>query len=94
MEFKTTFWQDFSIADRFGEKAVRDTFNRAFREWKSDTEYVTELAIVLNWKIWEHHEAGRRSLAKTYDELWRKADNWCKDHMKGSDLEYYLNTTD
>ena len=94
MEFKTTFWQDFSIADRFGEKAVRDTFNRAVREWKSDTEYVTELVIVLNWKIWEHYEAGRRSFAKTYDELWRKADNWCKDHMKGSDLEYYLNTTD
>ena len=26
---KTTFWMDFSIADKFGAKAVRDTYNRA-----------------------------------------------------------------
>ena len=26
---QTTFWQDFSIADRFGATAVQDTFNRA-----------------------------------------------------------------
>lgn len=32
----TTFWQDFSIADRFGASAVQDTFNRAFAEWKDD----------------------------------------------------------
>lgn len=31
---KTTFWMDFSIADRFGAAAVKDTFNRAFAEWK------------------------------------------------------------
>lgn len=26
---QTTFWQDFSIADRFGATAMQDTFNRA-----------------------------------------------------------------
>lgn len=29
---KTTFWQDFEIANAFGKKAVEDTFNRAFEE--------------------------------------------------------------
>ena len=34
-ELQTTFWNDFSIADRFGLSAVQDTFNRAFKEWKA-----------------------------------------------------------
>ena len=35
-ELTTTFWQDFSIADCFGVQAIRDTFNRAFEEWKTN----------------------------------------------------------
>ena len=49
----TTFWQDFSIADRFGVAAIKDTFTRAFNEWKHDYKYLTELVMVLNWKIWQ-----------------------------------------
>lgn len=52
-KFKTTFWSDFSIADRFGVRAVQDTFNRAFSEWKSNVIYLTELVLVLNWKIYQ-----------------------------------------
>ena len=33
---QTTFWQDFSIADKFGTGAVQDTYNRAFAEWKGN----------------------------------------------------------
>ena len=33
-EVKTTFWEDFSIAERFGLSAIQDPFNRAFKEWK------------------------------------------------------------
>ena len=43
-ELQTTFWNDFSIADRFGLSAVQDTFNRAFKEWKENYKYLTELA--------------------------------------------------
>lgn len=93
-ELKTTFWQDFSIADRFGEKAVRDTFDRAFGEWRTNTEYVTELVLVLNWKIWEHWEKGDEAAAKVYDELWKLADGWCMENLKGDDLRYFLAETD
>ena len=31
-EFKTTFLQDFAIANYFGTDAITDTFNRAFKE--------------------------------------------------------------
>lgn len=35
-ELQTTFWEDFSIADRFGLSAIQDTFKRAFEEWKNN----------------------------------------------------------
>ena len=54
---KTTFWMDFSIADRFGKSAVKDTYKTAFESWKDNYKYLTELVMVLNHKIWEHYEA-------------------------------------
>ena len=91
---KTTFYMDFSIADPYGVAGVVDTYTRAFDEWKNNVVYITELVMVLNWKIWEHHEAGNENLAKEYDELWRKADEWCCENLTGEDLDYYFSTTD
>lgn len=91
---RTTFWNDFSIADAFGEEAVRDTFKRAFGEWKTNTEYVTELVMVLNHKLWEHYDNGDFRIAIVYDELWRKADGYCCENLKGEDAEYYYRATD
>ena len=48
----STFWDDFTIADAFGTTAVRDTFDRAFREWSSNYRMLTELSVVLNHKLW------------------------------------------
>ena len=67
-EVKKYFYGDFTIADGFGEKAIRDTYKRCFESWKDDYEYITELYLVLNHKIWEHYEFNK-SLAKVYDEL-------------------------
>ncbi len=44
-ELQTTFGKTSAIADRFGLAAVLDTFNRAFREWKGDYKFLTELDI-------------------------------------------------
>ena len=90
----TTFWSDFTIADAFGADAVKDTYTRAFGEWKSTTEYITELTLILNWKIWYWNDNGREDLARLYDSLWRESDQWCMDNLKGDDLQYYLRTTD
>ena len=46
-ELQTTFWNDFSIADRFGIEAINDTYKRAFSEWKDNYKYLTELILVL-----------------------------------------------
>ena len=93
-EFKTTFWQDFTIADKFGLYAIKDTYKRAFNEWRTDKVYITELVLVLNWKIWEHHEKGDKEKVEIYDKLWRETDDWCTKNLKGDDLRYYLQTTD
>lgn len=91
---KTTFWQDFSIADVFGKDAIMDTFNRAFDEWKSNVEYITELCLILNWKIWYWHDNNNEEYATIYNELWGKVDSWCMENLKDDDLKYFIHTTD
>ena len=90
---KTTFWQDFSIADLYGVEAVQDTFNRAFSEWKTDHIYLTELVLVLNHKAWQHSEK-RPELAELYSDLYYKADQYALDNLKGPEKNYYITTTD
>lgn len=89
----TTFFQDFSIADNYGISAIKDTYNRAFKAWKNDYKYLTELVMVLNWKIWQHYEKNE-DVAKVYQELWEQADAYAMDNLKGEELEYFLSTTD
>ena len=91
---KTTFWNDFSIADPFGVKSIKDTYNRAFNEWKGNAEYLTELVMVLNLKLWYYYECGNLELAKVYDNLWKQADAYACDNLKGEDLKYFIRTID
>ena len=93
-ECQTTFWQDFSIAEIFGVAAIKDTYKRAFREWKSNYIYLTELVMVLNHKIWEHYYNENHEVAKVYDELWKKADAYACNNLKGEELRYFYQTTD
>ena len=89
----TTFWDDFTIADHFGANSVKDTYRRAFKEWKTDYKYLTEFVMVLNWKIWEHDKAGNHVYAGLYNDLWDKADSYAMKSLKGDELEYFLKTT-
>lgn len=94
-ECKTTFWMDFSIADRFGIAAVKDTFNRAFAEWKNNYEYLCELVLVLNHKIWQKYQSNK-VLAAVYDELWRKADEYAVSLTENDEekARYYFEVLD
>lgn len=51
-EVITTFGNDFDIADAFGKSAIMETYMRAMAEWKTNYKYLTELALILNWKCW------------------------------------------
>lgn len=101
---KTTYFSDFSIAEQFGEKEVRDTYKRAFKFHHDDIEWITEICMVLNWKIHEHYGTNDK-LAKLYDELWRELDSWILEYEKDGDkikykhftaeeISYFLRTVD
>lgn len=93
-EQKTSFWMDFSIADRFGDSAILDTYKRAFKEWKSEYEYLTELVLVLNRKCWEWYDKGNQKRSELYSDLYYKASSYAMNHLKGEELDYYFNVTD
>ena len=92
-EIRTTFWSDFTIAEKFGISAIRETFNNAFRNWKTNTEYVTELACVMSWKSCAWYEKNDEYCVQ-YSDYYHEVDSWCMDNLKGKDLEYYLKWTD
>lgn len=89
------FMQDFRIAEVYGVNAVKDTFNRAFEEWKDNVEYFASFVMTLNHLIWYWYEADKdHELAKLYDELWKKADAYGCEHFTGEDAEYYYSFLD
>lgn len=93
-EPKTTFWDDFTIADHYGIPAIEDTFKRAFNEWKTDYIYLTELVMVLNHKLWSWWDRKDYEKAEIYDRLWRKADNYARENLKDDELRYFYQTID
>ena len=93
-EFSTTFWQDFRIADVFGLDAVRDTYKRAFEEWKSDYRYLTDLVIVLNHSCWFWYEKGNEELSELYSDLYYEAHGYACENLKGEEMRYYFEKTD
>lgn len=92
-EMTTTFMMDFSIADKFGITAIKDTYKRAFEEWKDNYVYLTELVIVLNLKIWEWYEKNE-DVAKVYNSLWEEADAYACENLKDDELSFFYRITD
>lgn len=92
-ECQTTFWQDFSIAEKFGEEAIIDTYKRARKEWGKDKIYGTELSMVLNRKCWFHYEAQNMEISQLYSKLWAEYHDFVLDNWEGENLAYYLRVT-
>lgn len=69
-DLMTTFWEDFSIADKYGIAGVKDTYKRAFDEWKGNYKFFAELVIVLNHKIWQHYESNRKLAALNHKNMY------------------------
>ena len=92
---KTTFWKDFSIAERMnGLNGVQETFNKAFKEWSDKYRYLTELVLVLNWKCWYWHDQGDDDLSTLYQNLFYQATEYALDNLKDEELSYFWEPTD
>ena len=89
----TTFFQDFEIADRFGVSAIKDTYKRAFNEWKDNHVYLTELVIVLNHSIWKWYKKNG-AYAKVYNDLWEQADAYACENLSGEEAKFFYRVTD
>ncbi len=79
-EPKTTFWQDFCIAEKFGVNAIKDTFKRAFTEWRTDVVYLTELALVTNHRGTNWYFVSEKLRRSDKEEERKRADvaDWLK----------------
>ena len=93
-QFKTTFHQDFTIAERFGVNAIFETFDRVFKEYKTNIVYMTELAMVFNWKMWDYHNDGQKFVAFLYQSLYEGVCEYIQSHFEGDDLAYFYRETD
>lgn len=90
----TTFYEDFSIADRFGLSAVKDTYKRGLKSAKFlGCKELTEFSMVLNWKIFEHYDRNP-ALAELYTFLYQTVNDYIPTYLKGEELAYFYNTTD
>lgn len=92
-ERKTTFFYDLSIAECYGINAVKETYRDVIASWGNDIDYMCEFVICLNQKICQHY-GKNKELVKVYNELWRKADNFCREHFKGEELNKYYKYID
>lgn len=93
----STFWEDFWIANAFGNSAIRDTFRRAFREWKSDPVYTAELSLALNHLGWYYYEQtgdAAQARAKLYFQLWDACHSYARETFTGEDARTYWQITD
>lgn len=89
----STFYADFSVADCYGVNAIKDTYKRAFKEWKKNYKMLTELVAVLNHKIWAWYEVNDE-YSQLYDQLWKEADAYGCDNLKDDELKHFLYVLD
>ena len=89
-EFKTTFWMDFNIAENYGIDAVKETFKRVFREWKTNYTFLYELTLVMNWKCWYHYENNNIKLSKLYANYYNQLCEYGINNLKGKEREDFI----
>lgn len=109
---KFTFYSDFGIAEfcevyMADHNAVIDTYNRVVESWGKDIKAITEVAMVLNHKLWSFYDNVDSSYLKCSDE-WREhfvsvyqtlyekcVDYITKTYADDADaLSYYYEVTD
>ena len=103
---KTTFWFDFSVAEKLdGVAGVKDTYKRAFEGWKEDIRYLTALYITMNWKGGEWY-GKNDELSKLYYRYQQELDEYIfagekeigddlfYDNFKWDEVRYFIQATD
>ena len=90
---ESNYWEDFTKVENKWTKAIEELCETLFEKNKNNVKYLTELVLVLNWKIWDYYETDE-NIARVYDKLWRKLDEYCCENLKWEEARYYFRKTD
>ena len=99
---KMTFASDYAIADWYGAKEVKETYERVKKSWLSDYKAFTEVVIALNMLSWAHNTLmrqgidGREEFIRLYSELYfkSKSDFYEKYDKDKEACDYFFQMTD
>jgi len=92
----TTAFNDFSVAEKFGINAVKDTFKKLVDFCKTDYKYLTELEIVTNKKCWKKYYDDETELSQLYSDMYYEVRDLFYE-LFGNDKEkstYHFELTD
>lgn len=82
------------MTDLFSVMAIKDTYKNSMQYAKTNYKYLTELSLVLNYRLWMHDRNGSKVIAKVYDEIWHKCHNYVINNMKGEEFRFYDDAID
>ena len=89
----TKIYDELGKAEKYGMGCVIEIYASAMKRYRQDHIYLTELAMALNWKAFEH-KADNLNLSDLYFDLFGAVDKYAKNNLKGDELRYYCRTTD
>lgn len=91
----STFMHDFEIAERFGADAVKDTFDRAFAEWKDNPTMLAELAVVTNTRCWDTYAMENYLLSGMYSGMYYMCTGYAYDGTRPEEfVSIFFNIVD
>ena len=88
---------DFALAERAnGQDGIKAVYDEVVERFKDDYKMITELAVCLNWKTWQHYNAGDETTARYYDGLWAQVPDFFYSTFEGNEEAetYYFEVTD
>lgn len=87
---------ELSVAELFGDEAIRIAFNKLSELYLSDYKKYTDLVMAVNWKAWEWEGRNDAAYSKFYSLLYYEADERFWQHFEHDDVakNYYFQTTD
>ena len=97
-----TFVNDFAIADWYGTKDVKETYDRVKKEWLSDYKAFTEVVIALNMLSWAHSALEKQGIdnrdefVRLYADMYYKAraDFYAQHEKNQNACDYFFEMTD
>ena len=101
-ELEYTFVSDFAIADWYGAKDVKETYNRVIKEWGKDYKAMTEIVVALNLLSWAHNQLREQGIGcrdefiELYSNLYYMAKDFFYDTFKDNEKaqHYFFEMTD